>query len=217
LRAFGSASLDFGRDERDRRQFHQPCERSTTPLNQNGDIAARMEHTPAYVVDWQLAESERGVETFKNFLTAAGVKFEVSADLRKMLDVTKELKPSPRIDPRGIFEEHLMVAGNKALESSGDARRLVRELGGEVRRWRLLTPDELTRAAASGMKFEKAGAHLRRTLWTLATIPVAIGTYVLTTRLLRERGIDENLAWLIAMAAWFGVRQVLNRTLLKAR
>lgn len=175
-----------------------------------------MEHLPAYVIDWDLDQSERGLEKFTAFLSAAGVKFEVSKDLRTLLDTTKTMKPSRLVTPLHLFEEHLMLAANKTLQAAGDARRLVRELG-DVRTWRLMTPDELKRAEDSGMKLEKAGANFRRAMWTFATIPVAIGTYVLSLNLLREQGVDENLAWLIALAAWFFVRQLLNRTLLKPR
>jgi hypothetical protein len=175
-----------------------------------------MDHLPAYVVDWELNQSEQGLEKFVAFLAAAGVKFEVSSDLRKILDVWKDAKPSVRVNPRSMFEEQLMLAANKTLGFAGDKRRLFRELG-EVRKWRLMTPDEVKRAEESGMKLEKAGASFRRAMWTFGTIPVAIGTYFLSLNLLRERGVDENLAWLIALAAWFIVRQTLNRTLLRAR
>ena len=63
---------------------------------------------------------------------------------------------------------------------------------------------------------EAAGATVRRAMWSFATIPVAIGTYVIVSRLLHDQGVDEWVAWLAAIGAWALVRFVLNRTLLKA-
>jgi hypothetical protein len=174
-----------------------------------------MENLPAYVVDWDLSQAERGIESFTQFMQSAGAKFQPTSDLQKMLEAFRGGRESPRYSPREMFEESLMREGNKSLSASGDARRLFREVG-EVRRWRLLTPEQVQSARANGVKLEAAGAPFRRAMWTFATIPVAIGTYVAADRLLRQQGVDENLAFLIALAAWFLVRQVLNRTLLRA-
>ncbi len=173
-----------------------------------------MVHLPAYIVDWELAQAEQGIDRFITFLSTAGVKFEPSDQLKKMLKALREAEPSKTHSPRDLFEEQLMVAANKTLAAAGDPRRMFRELG-EVRRWRLMKPEEVTSATASGLKFEAAGATFRRAMWSFATIPVAIGTYVMVSRLLRDRGVDEWVAWLAAIGAWALVRFVLNRTLLR--
>lgn len=170
---------------------------------------------PTYVVDWELDQADRGLAAFSTFLGAAGVKFEPSSDLRTLLETFRKSKPSPVFSPREMFVHQLMTAANKTLQAAGDARLLFLESG--TQRWLLLAPDALQRARATGLKLERAGAPGRRALLGLATVPVALGTYVLASRLLREQGVNEALAWLIALAAWFLVRQVLNRTVLKAR
>lgn len=175
-----------------------------------------MEHLPSYVVDWDLSQAERGIQGFTQFMQASGAKFEPTSDLQKMLETFRGGRESPRYSPREMFEEAMMREADKALTASGDARRLFREVG-EVRRWRLLTPEQVKTAKANGMKLEAAGAAFRRAMMTFATIPVAIGTYVIALRVLREQGVEETYAWLIALAAWFLVRQVLNRTVLRAR
>lgn len=174
-----------------------------------------MDHRPAYVVDWQLAQAEQGIEQFVVFLAGAGVKFEPSARLKKMLQAMREAEPSKTHSPRDLFEEQMMVAANKTLSAGADPRRMFREVG-EVRRWRLMKPDEVASAKASGTKLEAAGATFRRAMWSFATVPVAIGTYVVVSRLLRDQGVDEWVAFLAAFGAWALVRFVLNRTLLKA-
>ncbi len=174
-----------------------------------------MDHLPTYVVDWELAQAEQGIERFVGFLSSAGVKFEPSDRLHKMLAALRDAQPSEKHSPRDLFEEQMMVAANKTLSAAGDPRRMFRELG-EVRRWRLMKPEEVASATASGMKFEAAGATFRRAMWGFATIPVALGTYVMVSRLLREQGVDEWVAWFAAIGAWALVRFVLNRTLLKA-
>ena len=175
-----------------------------------------MEHLPAYVVDWELAQAERGIESFTSFMRASGAKFEPNSDLQKMLEAMRKGRESPRYSPREMFEETLMREGNKSLAATQDARRLFREVG-EVRRWRLLTPEQVQSAKANGMKLETAGAPFRRAMLSLATIPVALGAYVVADRVLRQQGVDERYAWLIALGAYALVRQILNRTILKAR
>lgn len=169
-----------------------------------------MENTPAYVVDWELDQAERGLESFSAFLGAAGAKFTPSPDLLKLLETMRKAKGSARFSPRELFEHQLMTAANKSLAAGGDQRQLFLQRA-PVQRWVLLAPMQ-----AAEMKVEKPGAPGRRAIWGLASVPVALGTFVLANRVLRERGIDEWVAWLIALAAWYAVRQLLNRTLLKA-
>ena len=173
-----------------------------------------MEHPPAYVVDWQLPQAEHGLERFVTFLADAGIKFEPSDRLHKMLAALRDAQRSEKHSPRDLFEEQMMVAANKTLAAASDPRRMFRELG-EVRRWRLMKPEEVASATASGLKFEAAGATFRRAMWSFATIPVAIGTYVLVSRVLRDQGVDEWVAWAAAIGAWALVRCMLNRTVLR--
>ena len=173
----------------------------------------QMEPFPSYVVDWELAQSERGLASFKAFLSGAGVQFELPDDLRRLLTALEPMAATARSSPREIFEERLMTSVNEALATAGDPRRLYRSVEA-TRRWLLLSPEETTRASAAGLTLERAGAPFRRAVWNLASVPVAIGTYLLTDHLLRERGLDPMLAWLFALGAWFLVRQVLNRTVL---
>ncbi len=175
-----------------------------------------MDHAPAYVVDWELAQAERGLASFSAFLGAAGAKFTPPPDLLTMLDTLSKSKPSAVFSPRELFVHQLMTTANKSLSAAGDERQLFLQRT-PVERWVLLAPAAVGRAQASGVKLERPGAPGRRGVWMLASIPVAIGVYVLANRVLRERGVDEWVAWLIALAAWFAVRQLMNRTLLKAR
>lgn len=175
-----------------------------------------MEHLPDYVVDWDLTQAERGIESFTSFMRASGVKFEPTPDLHKILQSWRGARENASFSPRVMFEEALMREGDKSLSASGDARRLFREAG-EIRRWRLLTPEQVQSAKANGMKLEATGAPFRRAMWSIATIPVALGTYYAADHLLRQRGIDETYAWLVALGAYVLVRQILNRTILKPR
>ncbi len=177
-------------------------------------ISPRMTHLPVYVVDWQLPQAEQGIERFVTFLADAGIKFAPDDRLHKMLAALREAQPSTKHSARDLFEEQMMVAANKTLSAAADPRRMFRELG-EVRRWRLMKPEEVATATAAGTKFEAAGATFRRAMWSFATVPVALGTYFIVSRLLREQGVDEWVAWFAAIAAWAGVRFVLNRTLLR--
>ena len=170
-----------------------------------------MENASAYVVDWELDQAERGLASFTAFLGAAGAKFTPSPELLKLLGTLRTSKGSPRFSPRELFEHQLMTTANKSLAAEGDPRQLFLQRE-PARRWLLLRP-----ADAAGLKLEKPGAPGRRALWGLASVPVALGTFLVADRLLRERGINEWVAWLIALAAWFAVRQLLNRTLLKPR
>ena len=175
-----------------------------------------MEHLPSYVVDWDLSQAELGIESFRSFMHASGAKFEPTPDLQKILEAWRKGRENQRYSPKVMFEEAMMREGDKSLLASGDARRLFREVG-EVRRWRLLTPEQAQSAKANGMKLEAAGAPFRRALWTFATIPVALGTYYAADHVLRQQGVDENIAFLFALGAWFIVRQILDRTVLKPR
>lgn len=171
--------------------------------------------TYVYVVDWELDQAERGLSAFTTFLGAAGVKFEPPDELRKLLETLRKSRGSPVFSPREMFVHQLMTSANKSLEGSGDARRLLLESG--TQRWQLLTPEAAERLKSTGVKLERAGAPGRRALWSLASVPVALGTYVVASRLLRAQGLNESVSWLIALAVWFAVRQLLNRTLLRAR
>lgn len=161
---------------------------------------------------WSAASATEDLERWSRFLADHGVAWTPEAADR---DLVAQLVRSAPARAGEMIELRLEKLANQALERAGDARRVYKQLAsGDAPRWVVLSPEERRTLEQSGQRFESSPNPLRQ----LATIPITLGVYIGADYACRAAGVDERVAWVIALVAYvLTVRVVRGRWPLQPR
>src|SRR5262249_6654822 len=134
----------------------------------NVDLASQSSFTAA----WSASSVGDDLGRWSAFLAEHGVTWSPDGKDREFVEQVIQSSPARAGE---LVELRLSKLANDALAKAGDARRVYKRLSGEpTRTWYVLSPEQRSALASSGLRFESGGgAALRQ----LATIPVTLGVY----------------------------------------
>jgi hypothetical protein len=161
----------------------------------------------SFSAQWSATSVEDDLRRWAAFLAENGVTWSAGADTRELVDRLVR-SGSPRAGE--IIEARLSALANQALTSTGNTRLVLKLVSTEPKRaWYVLSPDRRSALEASGHRFESGTTGGLR---QLATIPITLGVYVGAQYVCRQAGLDQNVAWVVALVAYvLTVRVVRGR------
>lgn len=154
--------------------------------------------------DWPAASLETELARWSDFLAKHRVPGAPDDEARRFAEKTTQSGSPHAGSAIGIRFAHL---ANTALTNAGDPRRLAKVTGAST--WVLVTPEERAALARSGHRLEVGAEAMWR---SLATIPITLGSFFAAQWACREGGLDENVAWVVALVVYaITVRVVRGR------
>lgn len=168
---------------------------------------------PPFEPGWKAGQLAQSTAAAEAWLAAQGVQFTAPETFRELArGLEQNGAPGADSPMAEVLSVELLRHVDLSLAQAGEARRIFRRVERDgPRPWYLLTPDEQQRAVAQGHPLVSPQVQRRNVLLRGASVPVALATWFIAGRLVRDSGASETVALVAALVAWGLFRFGINR------
>lgn len=165
-------------------------------------MPAQPDPDKTFASDWPAASLEVELARWSDFLARHRVPGAPDDEARRFAQKALASGSPHAGRAIGIRFAHL---ANTALTAAGDPRRVAKLATGST--WVLVTPEERAALEQGGVRLEVGAEGIWR---SLATIPITLGAFFASQYACRAAGLDENLAWVVALVVYVLVVRVVR-------